>query len=376
MLDTATVAQQLQTGLNALNTLENTEFIVIPDVAKFKRSKRVGNVVTNYINCVLTDSPNANETANGGLLIAVDQYMLDVYVPLDQIKTTPDEDPQPWNDGINVYAQTVKSIINSYFAINQTGVITKDKKTYTVGYTYTASSIDSPMQYPVIGRAVSFNASITALIVQNGLNSMDVTLTVNGKIMPYQSITPNRNVVSVSDVWSNSTSVKNMQTATAIALDVSTPALSETSEAGKWLFAGKPMQVYFVGLTWKDNDEYKTQYWLMQLNSSRWSSESVANVGETYTFVEAPYLPDILDYSDALEVTTYSYTSIVDTSVNALASAVYDRIFMLPGGEFVEVAKDTTETFPVNESNLFYNDGKYYAYLVTCNKVDDYGQSV
>lgn len=376
MLDTATVAQQLQTGLNALNTLENTEFIVIPDVAKFKRSKRVGNVVTNYINCVLTDSPNANETANGGLLIAVDQYMLDVYVPLDQIKTTPDEDPQPWNDGINVYAQTVKSIINSYFAINQTGVITKDKKTYTVGYTYTASSIDSPMQYPGIGRAVSFNASITALIVQNGLNSMDVTLTVNGKIMPYQSITPNRNVVSVSDVWSNSTSVKNMQTATAIAIDVSTPALSQISEAGKWLLEGTPGRVYIVGLTWKDDDEYKTQYWLMQLNSSRWSSESVANVGETYSFVEAPYLPDILDYSDALEVTTYSYTSIVDANVNALASAAYDRIFVLPGGDIVEVAKDTTETFPVNESNLFYNDGKYYAYLVTCNKVDVYGQSV
>lgn len=364
MIKTSYFAEQIESGLNAINTIQNTEFIVSADVAKFKTSTRDGNTVTNYINCLLTSAPNANETANGGLVIAIDQFTLQVLVPLEPIKTTPTEDPQAWEDIKNTYVQTVKGIVDSYLSSNNTGAYNDGVKTYAVGYTYAMSSTGGVATDSVIGQYIGFSASIAAMIVENGINSMDVIVTIDGKRIPYQSLEPSRNAVQETNTYSDSTATKTLASATTFALNIASPALQEMLSTSEWIVGGGVNKAHFVGLTYGD----ETRYYLMQHINARAMSAGVTSVGETYSLAECPYSPDILDFSDDYTVTPYSFDAPTgQITVTAPSDGTY--IVMTPDGVISEMTAGSSKTVDVPETGMFF-DGQYYAYVVRCRLED------
>lgn len=363
----------LQTGFNNINTIPNTQFVVIPDVAKLKQPTRNGNTVTNYINCVLTRSPNANETTNGGLIIAVDEFDLTVIVPLESLKTTPGQNPVSWVDDIDEYVQSVKSVVDDYFLKNQTNVYTDNDISYTIGFTYTATSTGTVERSPEIGDYISFRADISALIVEGGLNSMSVTLSIDGKIVPFQSFTPNRNTISISNVWSDSNTAKIIQTASVLAIDVAAPASQSTSNAGEWLLNGNPMTAHFVGITYNNNGQTQTVYKLMQFDNSKWGVAGVMNVGENYALCECPYIPDLLNFEEPMNVAVYEFDTPSGGVINE--NIAETQIVMFPNKTISEVIPAATPeiSYTLQDGETFYSNGKYYAYLIYCKKADNYG---
>ena len=365
MITLTQMTEILENGLNAVNDIPNTQFRVIPDVAKYKRSARKGNVVTNYINCILTASPSANETANGGLIIAIEQFKMVVLIPLDPVKTTPKEDPQPWQDDTNVYVQHIKSVIDEFFAANVTGVLTDSAGTkYSIGYTYSLSATGEVAQDTSIGRYISFDVNISVAIVQGGVNSMDVELTIDGKRLPYQSFVPARETVKSSNAFSDDTAAKTIVTATAFSMDISAPALENGSQAGEWLTRGGINKAHIVGMTY----EGETKYFLMQYVNSHATSTGVLNVGETYAFAECAYIPDMLDFSDDYTVSVTEFDEPTG-SINVTVPGTATRIYLLPDGTIEEHEGGTTFAADVPLTGMFGDeDGGYYAYVISVEK--------
>ena len=366
MIDLTEFAATLSTALTALSaeTLPNTAFYVAPDVGKFKRAKRTGNTVTNYINCLLTSRPSANETANNGLVIAIDQMTLSVAVPLDAIRTAPTETPLGWQDGINQYVATVKGIINAYFAVNNTSQITDGDTTYTVGWQYATSATGESDFLPMADEFITFDVYITANVVENGLNSLSVAISVDGVRVGYQSASPNRSAIVSANVFSNDSASKAINTGTAYALDISAPATSSISAAGEWLIGGESNIAHFVGLTYAG----QTQYKLMTYNNAQASSQGVTNVGESYGLVEISPLMGLVNFSDLCTVNMIQVTSATGTQTVTAPAGTETYIALLPDGSITEMDGGASLTVNYDETTCYYDGTNYYVYFVTCVK--------
>ena len=355
------MAAFLENGLNAVNDIENTEFVVMPDLGEYKISTRQRNTVTNYINCILTTSPQANDTANGGLVIAIDQFALRVIVPTEKIRTTPGEDPISYEDDVYKYVEHIKSLVDEMFAVNKTGSMEVGGKTYSLGYTYSMSATGDRQLITQIGDCIDFTVNIAVTIVQSGVNSMDVVVTVDGKRVPYQSATPNRSVQQTNNVFSDDTEMKTIVLSSAFAMDMAAPAIQDMSSAGKWLLDGKTNEAHFVGITYGS----ATKYYLLTFMNARGQSEGVTNVGENYAFAESPNIPDLLAFPEEYNVSATAFSAPTgELQVNIPSDGTY--ICLLPDGSIKEYAAGTSFTAEVPEKGMLYDEDGYYAYVVMC----------
>lgn len=363
MIQVSQMAEFLKNGLNAANTIENTEFVVISDVSRLKRSKRKGNTVTNYINGVLIASPSMNETTNGGLVIAIDQFALHVIVPLDPIKTTPTEDPIAWQDGVNLYVQSVRKVIDDFFAANTTGSLTEGENTYSLGYTYSTSATGFVTKDTIVGACIEFTVNIAVTVVQSGVNSMDVKVTIDGKQVPYQSFTPSRNAVQTANVFSDSSATKVIATGSTLGADIACPALKSGSAVADYLINGGINKAHIMGLEYGET----ARYFLVQFISARGNSTGVMNVGENYSLAECAYIPDMLEFPDSYTVSVTEFdepTGSIDVTVPGTGTVIY----LLPDGTIEEHAGGTSFTADVPETGMCEGEDGYYAYVISVEK--------
>ena len=366
MITVTQMTEYLSTGLNAVNNIANTEFVIIPDVSRFKRSTRSGNTVTNYINGILLVSPSANETTNGGLVIAIDQFALHVLVPLDPIKTTPTENPIAWQDDINEYVQSVRNVIDEFFSVNTTGTLSDGEHTYSLGYTYSTSATSQVARDSTIGTYVEFTVNIAVTVVQSGVNSMNVTVTIDGKQVPYQSFTPSRTAVQTANVFSDSTATKVIATGSTFGADMACPALRSGSAVADYLINGGINKAHIMGLEYGETAEY----FLVQFVTARGNSSGVMNVGENYSLAECAYIPDLLAFPDSYTVSVTTFDAPTG-SINVTVPAGGPYIYLLPDGSIAEHEGGTTFTADVPETGMCEGEDGYYAYIISVEKEED-----
>ena len=363
MITVTQMTEYLSSGLNAVNNIANTEFVIIPDVSRFKRSTRSRNTVTNYINGILLVSPSANETTNGGLVIAIDQFALHVLVPLDPIKTTPTENPIAWQDDINEYVQSVRNVIDEFFSANTTGTLSDGEHTYSLGYTYSTSATSQVARDSTIGTYVEFTVNIAVTVVQSGVNSMNVTVTIDGKQVPYQSFTPARTAVQTANVFSDSSATKVIATGSTLGIDIACPALQDGSAAADYIINGGVNMSHIAGITYGNT----TKYYLLQLISARGNSTGVMNVGENYSLAECAYIPDLLAFPDTYTVSVRTFDAPTG-SINVIVPAGGTYIYLLPDGSIAEYEGGTAFTMTVPEAGMCHDEDGYYAYIVCVKK--------
>lgn len=363
MINSTWMKSFLEDGLNEVNDIENTKFRIVSDLGDYKESERTGNTVTNYINGILTTSPSTNETANGGLVVAIEQYTLRIVIPTVRIRTTPTEDPQSWEDGEAVYVQHVKDLIDEFFKANTNTEMTEQDIVYALGFTYSMSGTGTAAINTLIGNCIDFTVNIAVTVVQNGINSMDVIVTVDGKQVPYQKALPNRTAVQTSNVFSSDPAAKILETSTVFALDVETPALKTISSAGHWLLYGEVNEAHIVGMTYGE----EKRYFLLQFVNSRGLSAGVANIGESYGLSECAYMPDMLDFPDVYTVTEQTFDTVpTEMTVSVPSGGTY--ICLFPDGTIDEMDGGTSRAVDIPDSGLFYDkaNDKYVAYFVYC----------
>lgn len=234
MIDITVYAKEIEQGLNSIlkatDLFGKYEFSVLSDHRRYKKAKRRGNNIIYYINAIMTAAPSANGTTGDGLELVVENFTIDFAVPVERERAEAKEDPLSVDsDGVSVFVELIKAIVNEYFSLNTATSYTVGKKRYAIGFEYTMSRTGECRMEPIIGEFIPFTVYVRVNLVQNGINSKDISLELDGEKIPYQMLVPNRASEKSIAVYSDKpTAAGTLMTSTTLAFDVSLPATTGT----------------------------------------------------------------------------------------------------------------------------------------------------
>ena len=257
MINLTQYAQQIETGLNDL--VDNSiRFVVWSDIGKYKQGARQGNSVTRYINCLLTRAPGQINTGNSGLIIASDSITLQVAVPTDPPRATGLEDNPEVNMDVYEFVEKIRNVMDAYFSQNIiNGYTDENGKTYQTGMQYSLSATGNTDLAPTIGTYITFSVYITVNIVQNGINSREVKIYIDGEEVPFLTASPNRASVKATDVYAGSNESETVVTSTAFIVEISQPATTGriADQFNEYLLYGAPNIAHFAEIVMGERKE-------------------------------------------------------------------------------------------------------------------------
>lgn len=383
MIDTMTYAAQIERGLNAiLATLgeedaeirEGYSFSVVPDFRQFKRAEKIENKnsVITYINCLLTSTPSANATTSDGLELLVDNFSLYIAVPTLMARVNAQSNPAYKDEqtGVYVFVEKIKNIVNDYLKVNKVESFTDlhTGKTYACGYVYTLSRTGESGDSPIIGEYVPFEAYIAINIVQNGINSKDITLELDGESVSFQTLYPGRKSVQSGAVFSDGTGASRaFATSTALSFDVSLPATTGTvtEQFNDFLTGGEMNIAHFVRFQFGADSE---TYYLMTFGDIGTSVQGVTNAGLTLPLVEAVHKPSMLHFPEYMKQQRIAVGVGDGIKFSLYGVTAAGGAILLLGNTIIRVDQDGAVSHTFSEDELEYeeDDGLYYATIVAC----------
>lgn len=392
MIDVSTYAKEIEDGLNALiSDLDNDDadirdgyrFHVCPDIMEYKKAERVEgrNKVLTFINCLLESTPSENATTANGLVLLVENFTLQIAVPTGMQRVTPSTMQQQQSidgeSGVFLFVEKIKQIINSYFKLNEIETLQDDDgNVYACGFSYTQPSAGYADFAPVIGEYISLEAYITVNIVQNGVNSKNVAVEIDGESTPYQVLRPNRSVITSAVVTSDGTGAsKAITTATTLALDIALPATTGTitQQFNEFLVHGDINVAHFVKFSLNTN---QSRYYLMTYGDISAQAEGVQNVGLTMPLIECVNNISLLDFPDYMKVLKISVDDLSDDviSVHITRTGGDNSVAFLVGrgspiivDRFLSLVNSPINML-VNRSSFDYDDetDEYTTYVILC----------
>lgn len=354
MIDIWQYAKKLEQGLN--DGLENLAFKIWVDVGKFDLGYRDKNEAVNIIPCLLRRVSAPVTTPNNGIFVATENLVMDVAVPYFPPKKKAGDEQlgeitEEYESEKYVYVEATREYLDNYFHTNTFEAYTIDGDTYQCGFEYHLSEVgDSSLQVG-IGQFVTFSVDIIIHIVQNGLNSMDVKVFIDGIQAPFLTASPSRSTIKQSDVYAGlGSESKTANTSTAFALDITAPATDSriTSQFIDFLLYGKKDVAHFVKIKMGN----KTRLMYATFGDVSASIEGVLNVGTTITLAPITDNPELIEYPDYFSVYRISLPDPVQDVTLTVTTA----------GEFcLHFEKDFYK-----EGNKIYNDsGKESVIKVT-----------
>lgn len=367
MINLTQYASQIEAGLNDALNEQYIKFRVYSDLGSYKKATRRYNTVTTYINCLLTRAPGTIETGNNGLVIAADSLRLQVAVSTETPKTTTEEPPATVENGFYKFVEQIRNVMDNYFSTNRVASITDANGiTYETGMIYSFSETGDVNMSPMIGEFITFSVGITIYIVQNGINSRNVKIEIDGEPVPFLTASPSRAGVKSSDVYSDNgqSATENIVTSTAFVLDISTPATTGriTSQFIKYLLNSTPNIFHFLKITMGD----EVNYYAVTFGDLAASIEGSKNVGTPLQFIQVRDDHSLLRYPDYFTVARL----IMDEPTTVGISASADCILQFVTIQEVKAGERVTMT--LTPDMLQYDDatGKYYLPVRACPYVN------
>lgn len=363
MINLTQYAIQIETGLNEALNEEYIKFRVFSDLGSYKKATRQFNTVTTYINCLLTRAPGTIETGNNGLIIASDSLRLQVAVSTESPKTTTAEPPESVENGIYKFVEQIRNVMDNYFAENRVGSITDaNGKTYETGIVYSMSETGDVNMLPMIGEFITFSVGITVYIVQNGINSRNVKIEIDGEPVPFLTASPSRAGVKSADVYSDNgkSTTENIVTSTAFVLDISTPATTGriTSQFSKYLFDSTPNTLHYLKTTMGD----EVNYYAVTFGDISASIEGSKNVGTPLQFIQVRDDQSLLCYPGYFTAARL----VMDEPTTVSISASADCILQFVAIREVKAGQQVTLTLTSDMLQYDENTGKYFLPVRAC----------
>ena len=274
MIPITNLTQLLNNALNSVYTDEERRFLIVPDGDDYAQPIRQNNSVTRYINGVAQMTSN-NITIVNGLYVATQVLTVEVAVWIN-----PDEPKQA----------SFQPVRNAISAVTQTPKVQsmedENGNVYSVSYYGTQPSAGEIMQRPVIGESITYTFSVFFSFIQNGINSLGVTMTFEGERVPFTELSPSITPVMESGARSETNgSAEAFPTADAMQLTLTVPALTDnvlTTEFAKFILH-KERNIYDVTLSYAGvTGNYK-----MIFAQSNFTARGVDGVGQSIILVEA-----------------------------------------------------------------------------------------
>lgn len=204
---------------NNTNTILDTDrvryaFKVYTDQGKHKGFENISiNKRRRFIECQLSQNDSTVEAT--GYVSVTRDTLLEIIIPLDNIDEVGFED---------TITEEIRTVIDSSF--NQIGdaIVTEDGTPYRFGFKYSLSNTGIRTNRPYIGDSISMTAYINFFFVENGINSSDIEIYIDGeRIIPLR-YGFNRGTTQQSNVFSgdNTMTAKNTPTSSLFSFNFDT----------------------------------------------------------------------------------------------------------------------------------------------------------
>jgi hypothetical protein len=274
-----------------LNTLSDIQFKIYPDGDEYKGARLENNVVVDdYIQgtAILL---NSSIVPVEGIIIQSQTVGVEIVVPVKSGRELVEQE-----DGSSIMQEVVyqssfepiRQVLATLASQAYNDTITNDSKTFKVTYTVTNPRAGDIMIRDQVGLSITYQFTCNFAIIQNGVNTRDVEIKFEGEKVPFSQFSIIRTAINESGAFNSSQgSALNYTAVTAVQIDLSVPALSDsniTTEHFNFLKNGIVKQ-YEVSIKFGTNDTPKV--FTMQFGECNVSGQGTDNLGQSIRLVEA-----------------------------------------------------------------------------------------
>lgn len=368
MITLSVIAQMLSEGLTAQLNDPNIEFKIWPNAGEMQKNIRSGNTVTAYIQGTLRSTSSSNEA--NILSMGYNGLALDIGVPVYAPKTLSTQTAAQLAkivDSQYPFVTLVLAAIDSYFSV--ASVFTEEDTSgteYTISMVAGRATTGNPEIAATLGNALTVTVFIGLNFLQGGISARNIALNIDGKRVPFSSITIGRALQKASDVYSGSTDVLNLASASALSIDFAFPANSDntTTQVFNTLLIGNANSGHFVEL---DIDSAFDGWYMMIFDNLNLNGENVLFAGITGSLIQCAPRIDMLDFPDYVQIGYFSFTSSQTDSVTFTASAAVPAF--IAGGVIQLTAGENTVSIPASAFEYDPDTDAYRLYMVTLGQV-------
>ncbi len=281
MIALETLAKQIETNLN-LNS-KGIKFAIFADMGKFQKALGTRTEYKHYTNGVLKVIDSA-VIPTQGMTVATQSVMLQVVAELTFGKDQEE------------IIRNHRAVLDSYFTEFRVELISDDDKSYSVNMTSSIVSTGEPQIRPEIGSSMTWYVRIDYGFIENGLNSLNCTFTLDGVTVPYSSATITNRPQIEEIPYSNTAGVgKNVVTARTRGFDFQVPAQASEGLGQILLLAVLDDDTVKHTLTVKFGTVTRT--YTVVFGQTNVVLQGVQNAGHNISLIEAAI--DIGDDNDA-----------------------------------------------------------------------------
>lgn len=369
MIETTDLVERIENDLNDLLPRDSDlAFKIWANVGEHTPPERNGNKVKYLIEGIIKTNSSSME-ANKVLSIGVNGFALEFMIPLRIPRTSLGQDIaelQTIQNGQFVFPAFIIGTLSQYFQKSKSWTITKNEEGKNIDY---AVGIMGGVALPgdvdikaFSGNSLPVSVYITANIVEGGTVSTDVTVKINGNIIPAQVITPSRAAVLNNDVLSNNLASKSIATSSAFALQVQFPSndYAGTKEIIDFLMEGAINRAYFVEIQWN-----KTIYTLFMLIArANGAAEGVTIAGLTVELTEVIQYTELIGVPDEYQVSKLILDSSQVTSITLRLTSTKSRKAYI-GGRTLSLLPRLTRNVTITPDDIIDESDHYAVYIIT-----------
>jgi hypothetical protein len=217
MIKFSVLAERLKTKIELVNQTLGTglNFNVVSDTGEYKKPDRVGNEVTDYINCLLSLTSSDISNLTDGTVIATQTARLDVIVRMPDVAA----DEVYNNEELETVAMKIEQVRAVLSNLTQSSEFVSIKENsddesspeYSVSIIYQNAVSGERNIVANIGDSFTFSVYIYYILIQGGINTKSLVFNLDGTILPYQAVSVIKSKTYDSNVFSNTLdgSVKN-----------------------------------------------------------------------------------------------------------------------------------------------------------------------
>lgn len=185
---------------------------------------------------------------------------------------------------------TIRQVIDNTFRLNSSGVYSVDNIDYNYGVIYQLADTGAREKRAEIGDSELMTVYLAYFLVQDGVNSKDYQLFIDGEQIYYTRLGFNRGLTNESNVPSDSTNGagNNVPSSSVFGLNFDMPTRTNNADImiAKALFEGE-IVAHYVELITPFNAQGTSYKYLMLINDTSNNAETSKFASTTVTMVEA-----------------------------------------------------------------------------------------
>ena len=329
MITLKQLTDELSSALNAQGN-PGVTFVLHNDTGEYTKSVRDYNDVKDVINGIVTLTSSEVENTNDGLTIASLTTRTELLVPcrdteedIKQIILNSDGTygEETARTGNVAFLAAVRDWIDEFCAKNGRATLyDADGNSFDTSWVYSLVTSGVRQMDSFAGDYFTFVIYADYNLIQGGVNSRSIVLTLDGEQISYSSTTPRRVPTQEANVYAKGEAIgKSLTSDTVFGLSVILPATGRnmTGKVFDYILNGNRNEAHFLTVsTPHGNKDY-----LVQVGQTDGTASGVLNVGLTASFVECPDDYELLSFPEEFfiyEATAGSTSTLMFDGSNTL----------------------------------------------------------